>query len=215
MPARVLVKICGTTTAAEARMSSHSGADFLGVIVGHAPSPRSVELEAARAIFAATPTPTVAVTVNRSLDELLLLADELKPAALQLHGDESPQLMRDLKARGLTVWVACSGEKATLKQRALHMTDAGADAVLIDARITRDNQVVFGGTGHLSDWDAARELVESGLRVILAGGLTPQNVADAVNSVRPWMVDAISGVEARKGLKDQTKVRYFIAAARL
>lgn len=206
-------------------MAARLGADYLGVIVGHPPSPRYVGLEAARAIFAAAETPAVAVVVNLPLDELLRLADALNPAALQLHGDESPSLVRQLKARGLTVWAACSsnadgnedngaGQGENVKRRAHALTEAGADAILVDAaRTTNESGIVYGGTGKLSDWQLTQSLVEDGLRVVLAGGLLPDNVADAVHAVRPWMVDVISGVEARKGVKDEEKVQRFIEAA--
>jgi phosphoribosylanthranilate isomerase len=154
------------------------------------------------------------VTVNQRLCELLSLADALQPTVLQLHGDESVQLVRDLKRHDLTVWVACSGSAEETKRRALAMTDAGADAVLIDARITTPDGVIYGGTGHKADWNCARELVEYKLRVILAGGLDPDNVPEAIQYVQPWMVDVISGIEARKGVKDAAKVQRFVEAAK-
>jgi phosphoribosylanthranilate isomerase len=155
----------------------------------------------------------------------LRLADALQPAALQLHGDESSSLVRQLKARGLTVWAACSSdgeadssvadERVERRACALTGAGAGADAILIDAaRAANESGGVYGGTGKLSDWRLAHSLVEDDLRVVLAGGLSPDNVADAVHAVRPWMVDVISGVEARKGVKDEEKVRRFIEAAR-
>ena len=214
MTPRVLVKICGTTSVADAQLAASAGADYLGIIVEHAPSARSVFLQTAREIAAATHLPAVAVTVNQRLCELLSLADALQPTVLQLHGDESVQLVRDLKRHDLTVWVACSGNAEETKRRALAMTDAGADAVLIDARITTPDGVIYGGTGHKADWNCARELVEYKLRVILAGGLDPDNVAEAIEYVQPWMVDVISGIEARKGVKDAAKVQRFVEAAK-
>jgi phosphoribosylanthranilate isomerase len=214
MTPRVLVKICGTTSVADAQLAASAGADYLGIIVEHAPSPRSVFLQTAREIAAATHLPAVAVTVNQRLCELLSLADALQPTVLQLHGDESVQLVRDLKRHDLTVWVACSGNAEETKRRALAMTDAGADAVLIDARITTPDGVIYGGTGHKADWNCARELVEYKLRVILAGGLDPDNVPEAIQYVQPWMVDVISGIEARKGVKDAAKVQRFVEAAK-
>ncbi|HEX8238097.1 MAG TPA: phosphoribosylanthranilate isomerase [Abditibacteriaceae bacterium] len=215
MTPRVLVKICGTTSVADAQLAARAGADYLGIIIDHAPSPRSVSPHTAQEIEVSTHLPAVAVTVNKTLCELLNLSDTLQPTALQLHGDESVQLVRDLKRHDLTVWVACSGSAEEIKRRALAMTDAGADAILIDARITTPEGIVYGGTGHRSDWNCARELVERQLRVILAGGLDPENVAEAIEFVRPWMVDVISGVEVQKGVKDAEKVQRFVEAARL
>ena len=206
---RVLVKICGTTSVADAQLAQDSGADFLGVIVEHALSPRSVNLQTAREIFAATNLQTVAVTVNKNLDELLRLHDELQPDVLQLHGDESVEIARALSTRSVRFWAACSGETAVAKTRALQMSDAGAGAVLLDARTQHDGVTVYGGTGLRSDWQLARELVESGLRVVLAGGLTPENVREAIQTVHPWAVDVVSGVEAQKGVKDAQRVLDF------
>lgn len=211
---RVLAKICGTTSVFDAKMAQRFGADYLGAIVEHAPSPRSVSREVAREIFAATDLPCVAVTVNRSLSQLLQLWEELSPVALQLHGDETPQTVSDLKSRGITVWVACSGSGDAVLQRAREMHAAGADAILIDTRVRSGTQTIYGGSGHISDWDAARVLAQSGARVILAGGLKAENVRTAIETVQPWMVDAVSGIEARKGEKDESKVRNFLAAAR-
>ena len=210
-----LAKICGTTSVQDARLAHQHGADYLGVVIEHAPSPRSVSRETARAIFAATPLPAVAVTVNWSLSQLTQLGEELAPAALQLHGDETPQLVSALKSRRFVVWTACSGHGEVLLSRAREMLSAGADAVLIDARQTDGDQIVYGGSGHHSDWDAARVLAEEGARVILAGGLNADNVRAAIAEIRPWMVDCVSGVEARKGVKDEAKLRDFLQAAKL
>jgi phosphoribosylanthranilate isomerase len=215
MSSEVLVKICGNTSVADAQMAARAGADYLGVIVEHQPSPRSTSLERAREIRAATACPIVAVTVNLTLDRLLHIADVLQPAALQLHGDERAEMVRQLKSHGLTVWAACAGEAQALRRRALEMTEAGASAILMDARATGESGgIVYGGTGHLGDWQTARALMEDGLHVILAGGLNPTNVAEAIDAVQPWMVDVVSGVEASKGIKDPLKVRRFIESAR-
>lgn len=209
-----LIKICGTTSVEDARLSHDAGADFLGVIVEHAPSPRHVSTEDACAIFAATDLLTVAVTVNKTLDELLQIHETLQPFALQLHGDESAELARQLVQRNITVWAACSGEREVARCRALEMSDAGAQAVLLDARATDGSQIVYGGTGQLSDWELARELCANGLRVVLSGGLSPENVRLAIEFVQPWMVDIVSGVEACKGVKDEVKLREFVRQAR-
>ena len=209
-------KICGTTTLADAQLSARAGADALGVIVRHAASPRHVEAADARLIAGgvAASAPVVAVSVNQSLESLIQIAEELRPLALQLHGDESPELVRALAARGLVVWKVLSGDAATARQQARIYTDAGAAALLIDARETNQNGTIYGGTGQVADWNAARALVDEGYRVILAGGLTPENVARALETVRPWGVDVVSGVEARRGVKDAAKVAAFARAVR-
>jgi phosphoribosylanthranilate isomerase len=208
----VQVKICGTTNREDLLLAAQNGADFVGVITAFPPSPRNVSLETARDLRAAArdaDIPFVLLAVNLSLDTLRALRAELQPDILQLHGDETPELVAELKRDGAIIWTAV--HDAT---RAQAMLDAGADALLVDARATSDDKTIYGGTGKLSDWTLAQNLVQSGARVILAGGLTPENVADAIQSVQPWAVDVISGIEARKGVKDREKVTAFIAAAR-
>ncbi len=211
----VQVKICGTTSPRDARLSHEAGADFLGVILHHPRSPRHISLQMAREIKAATSTPLVAVSVNQPFEVLLEIVEILRPHALQLHGDESPQLVEQLSARGLRVWKAISGDKNALFSQADAFRDAGAQAILVDAREESPQGVIYGGTGKSADWNAARHLVESGFRVILAGGLTPDNIARAIETVRPWGVDVISGVEAEKGIKNEAKVLEFVARAKV
>lgn len=210
----MFLKICGTTSLADAQMSASAGADALGIIVRHAKSPRHVELETARAIARGAGVPVVAVSVNQTFESLEQIATELNPLGLQLHGDESPELVNQLVQRSHVVWKAISGDVPALRQAAQIYTDAGASALVIDARETNESGVIYGGTGKTADWNTARELVESGFRVILAGGLTPENVARAIEIVGPWGVDVVSGVEARKGVKDDAKVEAFARAAR-
>ncbi len=204
-----LLKICGTTSPLDARLSQEAGADFLGVILNHPASPRSVSLETAREIAASTSARLVALSVNQPLETLLAIAGELRPHALQLHGDETPELVSQLAERGLEVWKAVSGEETALFEAAQRFREAGASAILVDARETSPQGTIYGGTGQTCDWNAARALVDAGFRVILAGGLAPANVARAIETVRPWMIDVVSGVEARKGAKDPEKVRQF------
>lgn len=204
-----LVKICGTTSPGDARLAESAGADLLGVVVEHAPSPRSVSVEQAQEIKASVELPLVALCVNNSWEQLMRVQEMLRPYALQLHGDETPQLVASLKAEGLTVWTACH-----TPERAREMHQAGTDALLFDARVQSATGTIYGGTGRRGDWMLAREWVERGSRVILAGGLNPENVAEAIQTVRPWAVDVVSGVEAHKGVKDPSKVRAFVSMAK-
>lgn len=205
----VQVKICGTTSGRDARLTAEAGADFLGVIL-HPPSPRYVSREMALQVRDSTSLALVVLSVNQDLPTLLQVVADLQPYALQLHGDESPQLVRELTARGLRVWKAISGSEEALLQDASAFHQAGAEAILVDAREITTNGIVYGGTGHLVDWNAARRLVDEGFRTILAGGLSPQNVQRAIETVQPWGVDVASGVEASKGVKDDQKVRDFV-----
>jgi len=213
-PASTLIKICANTSVEDARLAERLGADYIGVIVEHPPSPRHLDLATALRIRAAVNVPLVAVTVNLPLARLFQIHTELRPAALQLHGDEPPDVVLQLNAEGITVWAVAAGTAETVQQRARELSEVGADAVLVDARQVTAQGTVYGGTGHISDWETARALVETGQRIVLAGGLEPGNVAEAVRTVRPWMVDVASGVEARKGIKDARKVQEFIDAVR-
>lgn len=207
------VKICGTTSVEDARLALSAGADFFGVIVAHPPSPRNVSLEIARAIQQIAPEKTVLLCVNQNENDLVRLSEAVEPARLQLHGDESPRLVAALSRRGFRVWKAIHGDAATLWEQAHRFRDAGAEAILVDARESSAGGTVYGGTGRAADWEGARALVEAGFRVILAGGLTPDSVARAREVVQPFALDCVSGVEASKGVKDADKVRAFVREA--
>ena len=208
----MFIKVCGTTSSSDAELSARAGADALGVILRHPASPRHVELSRARELKARVSAPLVAVSVNQNLASLEQIADELAPLALQLHGDEAPALVRELSARGYAVWKVIAG--VDLSDKARIYTEAGAAALVVDARQETARGTVYGGTGHIADWTAARALTEAGYKVILAGGLTPENVKSALEIVRPWGVDVVSGVEACKGVKDLAKVMAFVKSAR-
>lgn len=209
----MLVKICGTTSTRDALLAQNAGADFLGVILSHPRSPRHIEMDLALAIRHAGSTPLVAVTVNLQLSQLLQINEILQPHALQLHGDESPELVSELSNRGLKIWCAVGGENA--RERASTLLNAGAEAILIDSRATtKSGETIYGGTGQRSDWNLARELSDSGAKVILSGGLSPENVVQAIREVQPWLVDTVSGVEEKPGIKDGDKVRDFVSNAK-
>ena len=217
-----LVKICGTTSRADAVLALEAGADFVGVVLDHPPSPRHVALEDAARHFSGvleeSQAVLVALSVNKTLEwheRARQVLEGMAPRLIfQLHGDEQPSLVRELKSRGFEAWTAVGEPGETGRARALAMLEAGADGVLIDARAQSAGGVVYGGTGRRSDWALASSLPQEGARVVLAGGLSPENVRQAAETVRPWAVDCISGVEARKGVKDVDRVRSFVQAAR-
>lgn len=207
-----LVKICGTTSPADARLAQSAGADLVGVIL-HPPSPRFTSRETLRRITLAIPdTPLVLVTVNLSPAQNAEWSTAYGPRAMQLHGDETPEQVALLVDEGFPVWKVISG--VNLLQQAREFTQAGAEAVVVDAREETEAGIIYGGTGKCADWNAARVLVDEGFRVVLAGGLNAQNVARAIQIVRPFAVDVASGVELRAGTKDAEQVRSFVDAAR-
>jgi phosphoribosylanthranilate isomerase len=205
------IKICVNTSETDLLLAAEVGADFAGMIINFPPSPRHVPLEKARQMK--SPLPLVAVTVNLSLGELLEIHRQLNPYAMQLHGDESAELIHELTQKNIRIWKAVSGEDA--RETAQAAIAAGAEAVLVDSRAQSHDQIIYGGTGLRSDWELAKELIAQNYKVILAGGLNPDNALQASCEVQPWMLDVASGVEQRPGVKDAEKVKAFVQALRL
>ncbi len=199
-------------------MVAEAGADVMGIVMEVPGRARSRTLEQAQEIAASAQIPFVILTVNLPLPRLLTLAATLRPFALQLHGQESPEFVRELRQRAeCQIWkvVHLPSAATSLPDEWKDYIAVGADALLIDAAVKTATGTLSGGLGVTADWTLARELVSaSPVPVFLAGGLTPQNVADAVRTVKPSGVDVSSGVENSVGIKDAQKVRDFIAAAR-
>lgn len=208
-PAPVRVKLCGFTRPADAAAAVRAGADYLGLNFWPR-SKRFVSGDAAAAVAeaarAAGPVTLVGLFVDQAEAEIVATAARLGLAVVQLHGDEAPALGAALAAHGLEVWkahaVAGAADVARLGAwpAAAHLLDAPSAG--------------RGGSGQTFDWALAARAVADGHRVVLAGGLTPANVAAAVAVVRPWAVDTASGVEQAPGLKDADKMAAFVAAVR-
>ncbi|MHB8994846.1 MAG: phosphoribosylanthranilate isomerase [Armatimonadota bacterium] len=205
-----LLKICGLTRITDFRLAQKAGADFLGMIV-EAPSPRSVSVEMAAKLAALAPQQAVAVVVSRDLPFLRRVIFNVKPRALQLHGPHAPQLVHQLASQ-CPIWVAVAlpgagqnnpaAEYAALKTIG-EAAVAGAEMIVLDTAIKGQS----GGTGEVSDWDAAARIVlQSPLPVLLAGGISPENAAEALAVVRPAGLDASSRLEINPGHKDPARV---------
>jgi phosphoribosylanthranilate isomerase len=198
----VRVKICGITNWTDARAACGFGAHALGFNFFEK-SPRVIAPAAAWDIIRRLP-PMVApigIFVNWTPDTVIALAESLRLAAAQLHGDEPPSVAAAV-ARHLTVIKGVRvGRRFSLAALARFRA---ASAFLLDAAQTGQ----YGGTGQDTDWPVAREAAKSRL-IILAGGLQPENVAGAIRYVRPYAVDVASGVESRPGKKDHGKMREF------
>lgn len=205
-----LAKICGITRVEDAELAAGLGADFLGLNFWPGSkrrvSPEFAAVLAAAARATAPQVQLVGLFVDQSEGEIVGIANALVLDVVQLHGDEPPALVAALATRGLRVWKAhaVSGPADIDGLRAWP-----ADAHLLDAP-----SAGRGGSGTTFDWAHAAAAVAAGHRVVLAGGLTPDNVADAVAQVRPFAVDVASGVESAPGIKDPAKVRAFLAATR-
>jgi phosphoribosylanthranilate isomerase len=221
------VKICANTCVEDALMAAELGADAVGFVF--APSKRQVTPAQVGAISVAMPTgiERVGVFATDSVEEIAAAVQEAGLTAVQLHGEMDLQFARRLaRLVGPSIqmiqtlhWtVNEDGDDDAESQAVVRgqlediAEDGGGYRVLIDAKIGTST---LGGTGRSFDWASARELIGSqALRMIVAGGLRPENVGEAVRILRPWGVDVASGVEREPGRKDYEKVRRFIENAR-
>jgi phosphoribosylanthranilate isomerase len=198
------IKICGVTSAEQAVACVEAGADSVGVNFV-ASSVRRVEAKAAGAIVRAVGSRAlvVAVVAGMTVDAMRALRDATGVGCLQLHGEETASDVAALLPHAYkAVRVATSDDV----ERAAAMP---GDYVLVDAKV----EGTLGGTGHAFDWSLVVALAAR-RRLVLAGGLTPENVTRAIETVRPWCVDVASGVESTPGNKDPARVRAFIEAVR-
>ena len=199
------VKICGVTNVADARAAAESGADMIGLMF-YEHSPRHITLATAMEISRALPpfVLRVGVFVNVAEDLIVRAIGECGLNLLQFHGDEPSDFCTQFGVMCMKALRVRDAESLkTLKN--FHI-----DAFLLDAH----SKSGLGGTGEKFNWDLAVAAQKFGKPIFLAGGLTPENVADAVKKVRPFAVDVSSGVESAPGKKDAAKVRAFIAAVK-
>jgi phosphoribosylanthranilate isomerase len=203
------IKICGITNTEDAGVAVAAGADALGFVM-YRKSPRWVEPTVARSIIAGLPPFVfpVGVFVNEEAERVRALMDECGFALAQLHGDESALYCQNLGRPALKALRL--KDRGTFLALAEFQGRANVRGVLIDAF----SDQAYGGTGQTVDWTLAQEAARL-IPIILAGGLTPTNVAEAIAQVRPYGVDVSSGVEQSPGKKDPNKVKAFIQAARL
>lgn len=206
---RPRVKICGLTTPEDAAAAMEFGADALGF--NFFPGSKRYLPEPDRGWIATLPAgiAKVGVLVNPSWAEAVAVAELPEITALQLHGKETADFCQRLAEQGIRFAKAVP---VTVPDSIMNLPSFFTRTVLLDSGGAGE----FGGSGQTFSWQIAREFVETNphLRVILAGGLTPENVAEAVATVRPFGVDVTSGVESSVGRKDYGRLRAFIAAAR-
>ncbi len=200
----IQVKICGITTVEDALICSDSGADAVGLVF-YPPSSRFVSLEQAAAITSVLPSgiARVGVFVNESYDTLMHTAWRCRLSAVQLHGRESPELVDRLGQNG--IWVI----KCLYLNGQPRIDTVGtyqAQAFLVECSAGK----LPGGNAKIWDWSAARAFAENH-PTIIAGGLGPANVDEAISAARPEAVDVSSGVESGPGRKDGRQVRDFIS----
>ena len=199
------VKICGITSVADGLVATEAGAEMIGLMF-YEQSPRHIALTPAVEIARALPpfVLKVGVFVNPPEDFVLRAIGECGLNLLQFHGDETSDFCTQFGVMSLKALRIKDAD--SLKKLEHYQTDA----FLLDAHSKQG----LGGTGEKFNWDLAVPAVQFGKPIFLAGGLTPENVADAVRRVRPFAVDVSSGVESAPGKKDAAKVRAFIQAVR-
>ena len=207
---RVRVKICGITNEVDAQAAIDLGADALGFNF-FGGSKRYIDPQSNAEWIAKLPAGIckVAVLVNPTLNEAIEIAKLPFIDALQLHGGESPVFCQMLAGRGIRFAKAVPIRS---DDALIEVADFFTDTLLLDSISQRG----FGGIGETLPWSTGRRFVENhpALKVILAGGLNPENVADAVREVSPFAVDVASGVESSPGRKDLHRLRAFFAAVR-
>lgn len=205
MRSQVRVKICGITNLEDAVVAADLGADAVGFIF-YEKSARSINPRTAALIIRELPPfiATVGVFVNEPPERVVDIAKEAGVGCIQLHGDETPEYVQ---AVGLRTIKALRVKDASILNK---LRSFSVSAILLDTY--REGKP--GGTGETFDWEIAAEAAKTG-RIILSGGLNPENVGDAVRKVRPYAVDVSSGVEAKPGKKDHAKLKKFFEQVRV
>jgi phosphoribosylanthranilate isomerase len=197
----MFVKICGITNEQDALLAVALGADALGFVF--APSPRQISPALAREIVKRLPPETVTVGVfrNETPSRIIEIVNEARLQGAQLHGHENPAMTAEVATDVRFVIKAVVAGS----QDAANANNFASDAILVDG--------LHPGSGTSYDWDLLQD-IPTNIRLMLSGGLTPENVAAGIAQVRPWGVDVSSGVEKAPGLKDAVKMRHFITNAR-
>ncbi|MDF1525101.1 MAG: phosphoribosylanthranilate isomerase [bacterium] len=222
----VRVKLCGLMSREDVEMAEAAGADALGFVTEYpVPVPWNLDREQAASLAAlASPFVTTVAVVGGPPEEMVRIARRVRPRVLQLHGDESldhiRQVLEGLKGTGIRVIKALRIEVETGQARfeetdpilaGTALAGSGIAALIVDSKTSSRP----AGTGVTLDWDVSARMVKGiDLPLILAGGLTLENVAGAVQKVKPYAVDVITGVEIEPGVKSGEKMRAFVAAAK-
>jgi phosphoribosylanthranilate isomerase len=212
----VKIKICGLTSVSDAGAALRFGADFVGFIVDvPVETPRKITyLQAADFVQQVDRHSVVFVLMPSSVQEVER-ALSLKPFGIQFHGNETPEFMKEVrniagKTRLIKVLHVKKGSNFKELKEATDSYSQYVDFLLLDTQTDK-----AGGTGETHDWNIARRLVEAvKTPIFLSGGLNPENACEAINKVRPYALDASSGLEGRPGFKDMGKLRRFVEEVR-
>ncbi|MEW6690096.1 MAG: phosphoribosylanthranilate isomerase [Pseudomonadota bacterium] len=205
---RTRIKICGITRVEDAQAAARAGADAIGLVF-YPPSPRFLKLEQARKLRDALPpfVTSVALFVNASREEIEQVIKHVRPAMLQFHGEETPGFCAQFGVPYVKTCRVRSGARSGSDLLEYLRPFSGAAGWMLDSHVE-----AYGGAGERFDWSLVP--AERARPLILSGGLTRDNVGEAIRRVRPWAVDVSSGVESAKGIKDAARVAAFIAEVR-
>jgi phosphoribosylanthranilate isomerase len=211
----VKVKICGITNFEDAVAATEAGADMLGFNF-YRPSSRYIEPERAREIIdqirgtdANSSMQMVGVFVDEPIESMTQIAKDLRLDALQLHGDESPEFCAEMKS--------LVTDKTIIKALRVNGSfdpQTGASYAVQAIMLDAFHEQLRGGTGRVIDWDIASTVRDLVPRLFLSGGLSPENVGEAISRVQPFAVDACSSLESSPGRKDASRIREFVRAVR-
>jgi phosphoribosylanthranilate isomerase len=211
---KVRVKICGITRKEDLAVAIDSGADAVGFLVGVPASPRNLTLEKAKILIDLVPVfvASVVVTAPGTVEDIVEICETLKPSVIQIHGKKgfiASQVREKVKNTRLvkTIYV----KPDILEEENIEELKQ-FDAVLLDS-FTKNQ---YGGTGKTHDWTVSKQIKEAiaPVPVILAGGLKPENVKEAILAVKPYAVDVASGIEASPAIKDPNKIHAFVENAK-
>ena len=217
------VKICGVKREEDVEMVAQSGADYLGLLVDM-PSPRTLDKERAAHLMKLSQIPVILLFFDKPAGQVIAIANELRPHGIQLQGRESCDDVSRIRA-GISceIWKGLHlPEKGTAEVQVQEIISAmneyqiaGADKILLDTMVKRAAGEQRGGTGKTFDWRVAAEIASLYPGpIVLAGGLTPDNVSEAIDIVHPAVVDLASGVESAPGVKDPARVAAFMREVR-
>lgn len=199
------IKICGIKTMTDALAAMDAGADFIGFNF-YPKSPRYIDVDQCREIMSVMRkyghSTYVGVFVNASADEIRATMKTCGLSLAQLHGDESVEMLKQLDGKAFKAFRG-------IPENVDGFARSEPPAFLIDASV----KGIYGGSGVTADWSGAAELAKK-YPLLLAGGLTPENVAEAIRRVKPWGVDVASGVESAPGEKDASRMKAFVQAVR-
>lgn len=208
MNMRPKLKICGIANKYDADLVSSSGADYCGVLLDVPYSERSLNLNQASEVAAASTIPVVILLCNPNLEDVQRAVERIKPFAIQLLCHETPRFIQKVRETvPCRIWKTLHLPLKDKRNIIKSYSKSGVDSILIDSIDTSEGFERMGGTGKVVDWAEASEIVKiSDCPVFLAGGINPSNVEEALLTVKPFGIDLCSGVEAKKGKKDKEKI---------